>query len=246
MEMMMNQNILKLIYFYNYYKSNSSKENKIMDYYLYDLYPKKSETSNIYINKSISSINGNNNKIVFIQPILPFKINDKTIINLEIFSINNFFIDPYSIKLVLKKCNLKNYLSNFKRIDNNLRICQYEYSCFHWKLINKHNYKLNELIMKIKNYFQKNFMIKEITYNDNTTFLIVKLNLVANSHGILDFNNIDNISETYIIIKNKDEIIENEINKNNIPFEKRQILEIRVGDSLIVYLSFDIKIFDNF
>ena len=236
----------QLIYFYNYYKSNSRKENKIMDYYLYDLYPKKYETSKIYIDKSISSINGNNNKVVFIQPILPFKINDKGIINLEIFSINNFFIDPNSIKLVLKKCNLKNYLSNFSIRKNDLRICQYEYSCRHWKLFNKNNFKLNELIKKIKNYFQKNFMIKEMTYNDNTTFLIVKLNLVANSHGIFEFNNIDNISETHIIIRNKDEIIQNEINKNNIPFEKRQILEIRVGDSLTVYLSLENKILNNF
>lgn len=117
----------QFIYVYKYYKSNSrkclipkNKKNIIMDYYLYDLYPNKSETSNIYIDKSISSINGNNNKIVFIQPILPFKINDKGIINLDIFSINNCFIDPYSIKLVLKKYNLKKYLSKL-RIKN----------CFH-------------------------------------------------------------------------------------------------------------------
>lgn len=49
--------------------------------------------------------------------------------------------------------------------------------------------------MKIKNYFQKNFMLKEMAYDYNTTFLIAKLNLVAKSLEIFDFNNIDNISE---------------------------------------------------
>ena len=40
-----------------------------------------------------------------------------------------------------------------------------------------------------------------------------------------------------IVIKDKGEILENEIRKNNLLFEKRDVLEIRIGEELIYYFS---------
>ena len=61
------------------------------DYYTFDLYPEQKKNNNInynnpiFISKELSLFekDGNNN-IVNIQPILPFTLNDKGIINLEL------------------------------------------------------------------------------------------------------------------------------------------------------------------
>ena len=90
------------------------------------------------------------------QPILPFKINDKGIINFEIYSSKNEFINPSSIKIILKSFDLKQYLNNLKiKVYNNLRICEYENIGLHWKNINdeKSRGDFEDIIFKIKNVF---------------------------------------------------------------------------------------------
>ena len=139
----------QILYFYKYFKSinpkmklktkENTKQVNMYDCYTYDLYSEKDETPNIYINKEPLIFNNNINaeeKLVFIQPILPFKVKDKGIINLEIYSSNNNFINPSSIIIALKNFDLKNYIENLKEKGNiNLRICEYENNCFHWKEI---------------------------------------------------------------------------------------------------------------
>ena len=102
----------QIIYFYNYFKQinpqkklktkENTKKIKMYDYYTYDLYSENDIIPEIYINKEQISFDISNNieNFAFIQPILPFKINDRGIINLEIFTSNNNFVEPFSIKFI--------------------------------------------------------------------------------------------------------------------------------------------------
>ena len=236
----------QVIYFYKFFKSKlplaklktkeNSKKEKMYDFYTYDLYSDNDIFPNIYINKENSSFNNNiTDKLVFVQPILPFKINDKGIINFEIYSSNNEFINPSSIRIILKSFDLKQYLNNLKAKGyNNSRLCEYENIGFHWKYINKENNINNfkDIILKIKNNFEPYFEILNIYY-ETIGFLIFKINLVAIKAGKIDNKDFG----VNIIIRNKNDVVENEIKKNNLIFERRVVYELRVGDTLTFYLS---------
>ena len=252
----------QFIYFYNYFKSMNSqqklktKENtkKILmyDYYTYDVYPENYKTPNIYINKEQlyfkDNISDNNiDKLLFIQPILPFKVNDKGIINLEIYSSNNDFVMPSSIKIMMKSFDLNNYLNNLNlKGYTDLRICEYENICFHWKLINKdENYyinksKFNGIIKTIEKNFKNFFYIQDISY-ESIGYYIFKINLLAVKTGKIGNNNNGDDFGINIIIRNKNDVVENEIKKNNLLLERREVYEMRVGDTITLYFSTKIK-----
>ena len=239
----------QLIYYYKYFKSINpekklkTKENtkavKMYDYYTYDLYSENDRVPNIYINKEQSSFNNNTDKLAFIQPILPFKIGDKGIINFEIFTSNNDFIDPSSIVIILKSFDLKKHINDLEiKNYNNLRICEYENICFHWKFINNEK-SINffkDIIIKIKKNFENYFDITNISY-ESIGFFIFKVNLVAVRPGIIEnYKMVDDLGIN-MIIRKKNEVVENEIKKNNLLLERRDIYELRVGDTLTLYLS---------
>ena len=215
------------------------KKTKLYDYYTFDLYPDNKYKNNfldknVFISKELSLFekDGNNN-IVNIQPILPFSLNDKGIINLELFTSNNGYVDPLSIKIIVKVFNLKNYLKALedKKISNP-RKSECEEICVHWKNINL--YQLHKSInLRIKKLFEPFFEIKKI-YFGNIGVNIFKVELLAVKSG--EINN-KNKLEIKIKIKEKDDYIENEIRKNNLLFERRDIFEIRVGDCLLYYFS---------
>ena len=245
----------QIIYFYNYFKPVNpktklkTKENtktiNMYDYYTYDLYSENDKTPNIYINEDQSSFNINNNtdKLTFIQPILPFKINDKGIINLEIYTSNNDFVNPSSIKIFLKSYDLKSYLYDLKIKEyNNLRICEYENICFHWKYMNNsriiNNYQ--KIVNKTKKIFEPYFEIVNMLYESIGLF-IIKINLVAVKPGKIDSNRIGNDLGINITVRNKKDSIENEIKKNNLLLERRNIYELRIGDNLTLYFSIKIS-----
>ena len=244
----------QICYIYSYYQKMKAKKElitkeeyekqikraKLYDYYTLDLYPEKyknnsySNNNPIYISKELSLFekDGNNN-IVNIQPILPFSLNDKGIINLELYTTNNGFVDPISIKILVKIFNLKNYLTTLeqKKI-NNPRISESEEICSHWKNINLYQ-QHKSLIFRISKLFEPFFEIKKI-YFCNTGVNIFKVELLAIKSGVI---NDKNKLEIKIKIKDKDDYIENEIRKNNLLFERRDIFEIRVGESLLYYFS---------
>ena len=168
-----------------------------------------------------------------IQPILPFTLNDKGIINLELYTTNNGFIDPNSIKILVKVFNLKNYLATLSQKNiSNPRISECEEICLHWKNINLYQ-QHKSLIFRINKLFEPFFDIKKI-YFGNIGVNIFKVELLAIKAGeINDKNKI----EIKIKIKEKDDYVENEIRKNNLLFERRDIFEIRVGESLLYYFS---------
>ena len=243
----------QILYFYKYFKSinpkmklktkENTKQVNMYDCYTYDLYSENDETPNIYINKEPLIFNNNINaeeKLVFIQPILPFKVKDKGIINLEIYSSNNNFINPSSIIIALKNFDLKNYIENLKEKGNiNLRICEYENNCFHWKEITDDriiNINFREIINKIKYILEPCFRIINISY-ESIGYFIFKINLVAIKAGKIENNKLGDYFGINLIIRRKKEVVENEIKKNNLLLERREIYELRVGDTITLYFS---------
>ena len=250
-----NNNFIEPLYFqfryiYNYFQKGKRKKElitkeeyeklnnkpKMFDYYTFDLYPEKTEkiaNKSIYISRELSLFEKDGNNIVSIQPILPFSINDKGIINLELYTANNGFVDPDSIKIIIKSDNIKNHIKKLsERNINNPRICDVENLCFHWKDINLYTYN-RTIINIVKKIFEPFFEIKKICF-ENTGIYIFKVYLKAYNSGVIDKKN---KFEIKIKIKDKDEYIENEIRKNNLIFEKRDMFELNVGDQLLYYFS---------
>ena len=244
----------QICYIYSYYQKMKNKNElltkeeyekqikraKLYDYYTFDLYPEKyknniySKNTPVFISKELSLFekDGNNN-IVNIQPILPFTLNDKGIINLELYTTNNGFVDPLSIKILVKIFDLKNYLTTLEKKNiSNPRVSECEEICAHWKNINLYQ-QHKSLIFRINKLFEPFFEVKKI-YFGNIGVNIFKVELLAIKSGeINDKNKI----EIKIRIKEKEDYVENEIRKNNLLFERRDIFEIRVGESLLYYFS---------
>jgi hypothetical protein len=239
-------------YIYNYFQKGKKKNElitkeeyeklnnkpKMFDYYTFDLYPEKSENNNltnksIYISKELTLFEKDGNNIVSIQPILPFSINDKGIINLELYTANNGFVDPDSIKIIIKSYNIKNHINKLsERNINNPRICDCENLCYHWKDISLYLYH-KTIINIVKRLFEPFFEIKKICF-ENTGIYIFKVYLLAIKSGVIDKKN---KFEIKIKIKEKDDYLENEIRKNNLIFERRDMFELNVGDQLLYYFS---------
>ena len=254
-----NNNILqplyiKLAYAYNYFKKikpnkelitkedyefqKSTKIEKVCDYYSFDFYPKNernngnnNKNNKIYISKELPIQGKNSNNIATVQSILPFTEQDQGFINLEIYNAEKGFVNFNEIKLSIKIYNLKTYLKHLaKKEINNIRISEYEELCYYWKNINLYEYK--ELIIKMmKTYFGNFFDIKKIFY-DNIGIYIFKVELKAIKSG--DIKNKKNVGIN-IKINEQNDIIKNEIRKNNLLFEKRDIVEIRIGDEITYY-----------
>ena len=241
----------QLAYIYNYYQKikpqkelitkedceNKEKKLKMYDYYTFDLYPenyKNNDMNNnsVFISKELPIKEKDNNNLAYVQSILPFLVNDKGIINLELYTSNNGFIVPESIKIIIKSYNLKNYLKMlYDREINNPRISEYEELCAHWKNINLYQY-YDIIIHMCKLFFDPFFEIKKI-YFDNAGVYIFKIFLKAVKVGEINKKKIG----IKVKIKNRNETIENEIRKNNLLFERRDTYEIRIGDEMIYYFS---------
>ena len=243
----------QLVYFYNYFKSINSqtklktKENtkkvKMYDYYTFDLYSQYDNNyPYIYINKEQPLFDMNNSdKLVYIQPILPFRINDKGILDLEIYSSNYDFINPSSIKISAKYYDLKKYINNLNQKGyNNLRICEYENICLHWKIMSNEKRNTDKtffnIINKVEKKFKPYFDIKNILY-ENISFFIFKIYLVAVKTGKIGGKQSEDDFGFTITIKNRGDYVENEIKKNNLLLERSEVYELRLGETIILYFS---------
>ena len=221
----------------NISKIQNQIKNKLYDCYGFDIIPKNNDTEKeskkefkgVYLSKQMSKFNiDKNDDLIIIQPILPFKINDRGIFNFEIFSNQNYFINPKNMKI---KLNILDLYAN--RNINELRINEYDNICKHWKKSGGLNAKKIEIYKNIiKEWFDKYFFIKDIFYAD-IGLSVFKFNLVANNCGVLNNENLN----VKIIIKEKDDYVENEIKKNNLLFERNSLFEIRKGENLIFFLS---------
>ena len=245
---------IKIGYAYNYFKKiKPNKElitkeeyesqiklttEKICDYYSFDFYPeefyinnKKGKNYRIYISKELPIQGKDNNNIASVQSILPFTENDQGFLNFEIYNAEKGFINFDEIDIKIKIYNLKIYLEHLaKKEINNIRISEYEELCSYWKNINLYVYK--ELIIKMmKTYFGNFFDVKKIFY-DNIGIYIFKVYLKAIKSGFI--KNKKNVGINIKIIE-KNDVKKNEIRKNNLLFEKRDVIEVKVGDEIIYY-----------
>ena len=227
----------QLLYLFDFIKEIKNK-NRLFDCYGFDIIPvntliekndNEKKFKGIYLSKQMSRFNiDKNDELINIQPILPFKYYDKGIFNFEIYSNQNYFINPKNIKI---KLNILDLYSN-KEI-NELRINEYDNICKYWKVKGGYNEKKIEIYKGIiKEWFDKFFLVKDIFYAD-IGLCVFKFNLIANKCGILTNENLN----VKIIIKEKEDYIENKKKKNNLLFERNNIFQIRKGENLIFFLS---------
>ena len=223
---------ISLIYIYKNFKSNIYSKDFLMDYYTYDFFPENSSYfPSIYMLREFSSFNSDILQKTYIQPILPFKTFDQGLLNLNIFSSENLFIDPKNISIKIINNSLFDK-KNFKGL--NPRICEYEEICVHWKNIYYLNNKQDEeFINKIKEIFTPYFKIINIIY-DEIGFSVFKFIIKAIKNGLI--KNKDEIGID-LLIKKEDDYIINEIKKNDLLFEKRNVFELRIGDVIVFYFK---------
>ena len=185
----------------------------------------------------------------YLQPTIEFKLNDIVYFSINLFA-DNFFIDfntiNFKIKIQKNLINIPNIISEINKITTkskidytefnlyNGRINEFEYLKMKWRDIQA--YELNEeIIKKIKNIFQDFFEILKCHYDDVGN-LVFKFTLKAIKTGMLDNQTDLGIK---IRIKEEKDYIVNEIKKNNLIYEKSDVLEIRECDMLIFYFSED-------
>ena len=89
------------------------------------------------------------------------------------------------------------------------------------------------ILNKINVLFSPLFTVNDVWFDD-IGYLVFKIHLTAIKSGILH-----SFMELGIVIevKNKDDLISNEVKKNLLLFDKKNELQLRVDDCLIFYLS---------
>ena len=243
----------KIAYAHNFYKKiinskelitkeeselqNKDQSEKLCDYYSYDFYPKFIHKSNpeknkiIFLSKELPIIGKDSNNIAKVQPILPLSEGDQGLLNLEIYNTEKGFINPDKIKIYLKINDLRKHLNQLeKKGINDIRISEYENICLYWKNINLYEHR-DTIKTWVNGCFGKLFDVKKILY-ENVGIIIFKVFLKAVKVG--EINNKKNIGIN-IKIKGRNDMIKNEIRKNNLIFERREVVEIKVGDIILYY-----------
>jgi len=232
---------ISILYAYNYFnienndknKQNKKIKSKIYDFYSFDIFSDKNNNfPSIYMTREFTSFNLDMLQKTYIQPILPFKLNDIGEFVFNIFSPEKNFINPLEINIKIKK-NVLNYkILKEKSSELNPRICEYEDICLHWK--NLDNFKDKEIIKEtLEKIFKPNFKIIKVLYDD-IGYLIFKIFLKAEILG-----HIKNKLELGIefLIKESNEIINNEIKKNDLLFENKNSFELRKNDLIVFYFT---------
>jgi len=113
------------------------------------------------------------------------------------------------------------------------RYCELEIIKSRWLTL-KGNLTDHDLIInKINSLFEPNFKVNDIWFDD-IGYLIFKISLTAVKKGQLH-----SFLELGILIEvlNESEIISNEVKKNCLLYDRKNELQLRVGDSLYFYLS---------
>lgn len=124
------------------------------------------------------------------------------------------------------------------------RYCELELLQSGWKHISKlaehlktsskkYDSKITEIIVnKTKSRFSPFFDIKRILFND-IGFLIFKIILEAEETGVMH----PDIIGLKIEVKPKNHIVVNEVKKNSLLYENCDKLEMKLGDTLVYYIS---------
>ena len=123
------------------------------------------------------------------------------------------------------------------------RYCEIELIKNIWKKVSRDsNEKTYDSLGKA---FEPCFIIKDIFY-DNVGYIIYKIVLIACKEGKIGFSRIDesisNISNAFnigisIIVKEPCHSILNEVKKNCLIYDRKNMVQCRVGDILIFYFT---------
>lgn len=223
-----NSKNISLIYIYkNIINKENNKKEKYLDYYSFDIFSENYDNyPSIYMLREFTSFNLDNLQKPYIQPILPFKDYDQILLNFQIFSPQNYFVDPKEIRIKIKENQIETKNLSYPRI------CEYENICNHWKNLSYLKDK-NIIYDEIEKMFKPNFEIIRVLFDD-IGYLVFKVFLKAIKTGVID--NKEEIGIKFII-KEKKDVIENEVKKNDLLFEHSNTFELRVGDRIIFYLT---------
>jgi len=184
----------------------------------------------------------------FIQPTLELKPDDIVLFSINLFS-NDHFIDfsdliSFKLKQVKNDLDIQNILSEITKINTkskidytefnlyNGRINEFEYLKTKWRDINKFE-NAGEIISNIQSLFGSFFDIKKAFFDDVGHF-VFKFSLEAVRKGLLSVESELGIK---VKIKEKSEYVVNEIKKNNLIYEKSDMIEVRIGDVILFYFS---------
>ena len=225
--------------------NNQIKNSKIVDFFSFDLFPSIENANNInenflfpniYMIREFTTFNLDNTlQKTYIQPILPFRQFDEGILSFQIYSPSKNFINPNSIQLTTKINSNYEKIISIKNSEINPRICQFEEHCVNLRSINLFKEK-KSVIYQIKDIFCEYFKLMKILFED-IGFLVFKIYLKAIKVGELKDKKEIGIN---IKIREKDDFIINEIKKNDLLFEKRNVFECRIDDILIFYFTHDL------
>ena len=224
------KNVTFAFIYKNMKTSIENKKSKYADYFSFDiLNSNTTKFPSIYMTREFTTFNMDNLQKTYIQPVLPFKTDDQAIINISIYSPENSFIDPNEIKV---KYKLSPVPSVSKSSEEDPRVCEYEDICSHWKNLSFLEQK--EIIMnQLISIFEPMFKICSVQYED-VGYLIFKVLLKAKECGVVKDKEELGIN---LRVKEKKDVIINEIKKNDLLFEKRNDFEVRIGDVIIFYLT---------
>lgn len=148
----------------------------------------------------------------------------------EIDNVNNFEVDS---KPKVNQ-NYQIYKDKKEVLDFDLtRYCEIEILKSNWITL-KGNLTDHDLILnKISALFEPSFQINNVWFDD-IGYLVFKIHMTAVKKGQLhSFLEIGILIE----IKGNNETISNEVKKNCLVFDRKNELQIRIGDVLIFYLS---------
>ena len=178
---------------------------------------------------------------------MELKPSDIVFFSINLFS-NDYFVDfsnlYFKLKLLKNDIYIPSILSEITKINTkskidytefnlyNGRINEFEYLKTKWRDIQKFE-NSEEIINNVQKIFGNFFEIKK-AYIDDVGPNVFKFLLVANNIGLL---NIENELGIKIKIKDESDYIVNEIKKNNLIFEKSDMIEIRIGNILLFYFS---------
>ena len=221
------------------------KNSKIVDFFSFDIFPSHENTNdtnenflfpNIYMIREFTTFNLDTSlQKTYIQPILPFRQFDAGILSFQIYSPSKNFINPNSIQLTTKINTDYEKIINVKNSEINPRICQFEEHCVNLRNINFFKEK-KSVIYQIKDIFGEYFKLIKILFED-IGFLVFKIYLKAYKVGELKNKKEIGIN---IKIKDKNDFVVNEIKKNDLLFENRNVFECRIDDILIFYFTHDL------
>jgi hypothetical protein len=172
----------------------------------------------------------------YIQPILQFKPDDVITYNINIFS-DKGFVDFNQTKIFFSVEENK-YLTIYDTLipKNNYeydpRICEMEILKNYWKDIGEFHL-CKDVKERMNSLFGKCFEILSITFDD-VGYVIFKVILRAIFKG--EINDDDELG-IKLKVRDQNEIVKNEVKKNNLIYEKRNVLELRINDEIIFYLS---------